>query len=116
MGPFCRDVDRDGIRDLEDGYPLTPHVGLAPLLGPARTTRLPVTALSYNGEMLRISSAGLVLLLACAPSNGTYCQSGPKYGTQCYQNTGTGDLVPTYASPTAPESTPTPTTPSSPVR
>jgi len=22
--------------------------------------------------------------LACGPAGGTYCQSGPKYGTQCY--------------------------------
>jgi hypothetical protein len=24
------------------------------------------------------------LLSACGPDGGTYCQSGPKYGTQCY--------------------------------
>ena len=23
-------------------------------------------------------------LAACGPGGGTYCQSGPKYGTQCY--------------------------------
>ncbi len=30
-------------------------------------------------------------LVGCGPDgNGTYCQSGPKYGTQCYGSTGTG--------------------------
>jgi hypothetical protein len=24
------------------------------------------------------------LLAGCGPGGGTYCQSGPKYGTQCY--------------------------------
>jgi hypothetical protein len=24
------------------------------------------------------------LLVGCGPGAGTYCQSGPKYGTQCY--------------------------------
>ena len=24
------------------------------------------------------------LMAACGPDGGTYCQSGPKYGTQCY--------------------------------
>ncbi len=28
--------------------------------------------------------AGLVCWSACGPGGGTYCQSGPKYGTQCY--------------------------------
>jgi len=23
-------------------------------------------------------------ITACGPASGTYCQSGPKYGTQCY--------------------------------
>jgi len=26
----------------------------------------------------------LALVTACGPNGGTYCQSGPKYGTQCY--------------------------------
>lgn len=24
------------------------------------------------------------LALGCGPGSGTYCQTGPKYGTQCY--------------------------------
>ena len=49
-------------------------------------------------------SKGLLLALvltACA-ENGTYCQSGPKYGTQCYANTGSGDPVPAYQSQGSP--------------
>ena len=36
--------------------------------------------------VLRIALLGLVLAAAagCGPGSGTYCQSGPKYGTQCY--------------------------------
>ncbi len=33
------------------------------------------------------SLIGLVfisLVSACAPGSGTYCQTGPRYGTQCY--------------------------------
>ena len=26
----------------------------------------------------------LASLAACGPAGGTYCQSGPKYGTECY--------------------------------
>jgi len=63
----------------------------------------------------RDGSAGLAALVllaalgalaaACGPStNGTMCQSGPKYGTQCYVTTGAGDPIPTYASPSSPPS------------
>jgi hypothetical protein len=33
-----------------------------------------------------------VAAAACGPnySSGTYCQSGPKHGTQCYYNPGSG--------------------------
>ena len=37
---------------------------------------------------LRFLSFALVclagLITGCGPGGGTYCQSGPKYGTQCY--------------------------------
>jgi len=39
--------------------------------------------------MLRLKNAPLLALLALAlpgcPASGTYCQSGPKHGTQCHQ-------------------------------
>jgi hypothetical protein len=34
--------------------------------------------------LLSILVCGLTTLSACGPGAGTYCQSGPKYGTQCY--------------------------------
>ena len=36
------------------------------------------------------------LLAACGPNGGTYCQSGPKYGTQCYSQM---DLQPPGSAP-----------------
>jgi hypothetical protein len=36
-------------------------------------------------------------LSACGPGAGTYCQSGPKYGTQCYSQM---DLQPPGSPPT----------------
>ncbi len=75
----------------------------------------------YHCGMARIlASLVIVALVGCGGvGNGTYCQSGPKYGTQCYQNTGTGDPVPTYSSPPPPESNPPPpnnVTPNTPSR
>jgi len=38
-----------------------------------------------NPNQLRLMLVGLAsVLAACGPQGGTYCQSGPKYGTQCY--------------------------------
>jgi len=35
--------------------------------------------------LLLLTLAGMAsLTAACGPGGGTYCQSGPKYGTQCY--------------------------------
>ncbi|HOU90248.1 MAG TPA: hypothetical protein PLU22_04340 [Polyangiaceae bacterium] len=44
---------------------------------------------------MRVPSPPLASLLtltalwlgACGPAGGTYCQSGPKYGTTCYSST-----------------------------
>lgn len=39
--------------------------------------------------MLRLKTASLLALLALAlpgcPASATYCQSGPKHGTQCHE-------------------------------
>jgi len=40
-----------------------------------------------------------VSAVACGPAGGTYCQSGPKYGTQCYSRM---DLQPPGAPPPPP--------------
>jgi len=32
-------------------------------------------------------AATALLLGACGPAGGTYCQSGPRYGTTCYSST-----------------------------
>ena len=40
-----------------------------------------------------------VLLIGCGPGGGTYCQSGPKYGTQCYSQM---DLQPPGSPPPSP--------------
>jgi hypothetical protein len=32
----------------------------------------------------RLLVAAGLLLAACGPGSGTYCQTGPKYGTECY--------------------------------
>jgi hypothetical protein len=34
--------------------------------------------------LLATMLGALGLLAACGPGGGTYCQSGSKYGTQCY--------------------------------
>ena len=39
------------------------------------------------------------LTTACGPAGGTYCQSGPKYGTQCYSRM---DLQPPGSPPPPP--------------
>lgn len=44
-----------------------------------------------------------VLIAACGPAGGTYCQSGPKYGTQCYSKM---DLQPPGSPPTDPKGGP----------
>ena len=41
---------------------------------------------------------------ACGPGGGTYCQSGPKYGTQCYSKM---DLQQPGSPPTDPNGRPT---------
>lgn len=39
-------------------------------------------------RLLALLPAVVALLLgACGPSGGTYCQSGPSYGTTCYSST-----------------------------
>ncbi|MES1177286.1 MAG: hypothetical protein ABUL62_23390 [Myxococcales bacterium] len=36
-------------------------------------------------SLLWLVLVGLIAFAAgCGPGGGTYCQSGPKYGTQCY--------------------------------
>ncbi len=41
-----------------------------------------------------------VALAGCGPNGGTYCQSGPKYGTQCYSQM---DLQPPGTPPVQPD-------------
>ena len=40
------------------------------------------------------------VLTGCGPGGGTYCQSGPKYGTQCYSQM---DLQPPGTPPPSPD-------------
>jgi hypothetical protein len=42
----------------------------------------------------------LASLAGCGPQGGTYCQSGPKYGTQCYSKM---DLQPPGSPPSIPD-------------
>ncbi len=39
-------------------------------------------------------------LIGCGPGGGTYCQTGPKYGTQCYSRM---DLDPPGTAPSQPD-------------
>jgi hypothetical protein len=51
--------------------------------------------------MSKLTKVALALALglpACGPGAGSYCQSGPKYGTQCYSQM---DLQPPGAPPTS---------------
>lgn len=34
--------------------------------------------------LLLVAAYRATFIAACGPGAGTYCQSGPKYGTQCY--------------------------------
>ncbi|WP_394823824.1 hypothetical protein [Pendulispora albinea] len=54
---------------------------------------VPVTRAAMAFAKLAWPLAGALVLAGCssAPGPGTYCQSGPKYGTQCYTSTGTGN-------------------------
>ncbi|HYQ44221.1 MAG TPA: hypothetical protein VER11_19700 [Polyangiaceae bacterium] len=49
--------------------------------------------------LLFLLACQAALVTACGPAGGTYCQSGPKYGTQCYSKM---DLQPPGSPPPAP--------------
>ena len=50
---------------------------------PDRSSTLP--SRSFVSQWTRATFALLLLATsACGVGSGTYCQSGPKYGTQCY--------------------------------
>ena len=53
--------------------------------------------------MSKLTKLALVFALAlpaCGPGAGSYCQSGPKYGTQCYSQM---DLQPPGTPPVSPD-------------
>lgn len=53
--------------------------------------------------MRRVALLIAFLLSACGPGGGTYCQSGPRYGTQCYtQNDVSGGPTPTHGGEDSP--------------
>jgi hypothetical protein len=60
-------------------------------------THRPVARPRHCGPLVRLIAfaATSLLAFACGPG-GTYCQSGPKYGTQCYdlQQQGAGNTTP----------------------
>ena len=47
--------------------------------------------------LIVLATAAATLSSACGPGAGAYCQSGPKYGTQCYSQL---DLQPPGSPPT----------------
>jgi len=50
-----------------------------------------------NRKLLSLMMVCLAALAAgCGPNGGSYCQSGPKYGTQCYSQM---DLQPPGSAP-----------------
>jgi hypothetical protein len=52
-------------------------------------------------QLLTLTLVSLAVALpGCGPNGGTYCQSGPKYGTQCYSQM---DLQPPGTPPVQPD-------------
>jgi hypothetical protein len=50
--------------------------------------------------LLLTLTGAMAALSGCGPGGGTYCQSGPKYGTQCYSRM---DLQPPGSPPPPPD-------------
>jgi hypothetical protein len=50
--------------------------------------------------LLLTLTCAMAVLSACGPGGGTYCQTGPKYGTQCYSRM---DVQPPGSPPPPPD-------------
>ncbi|HVW30783.1 MAG TPA: hypothetical protein VHC69_35745 [Polyangiaceae bacterium] len=59
-------------------------------------THRPVARRRQGLEKFGVIAIAMTALLASACGGGTYCQTGPKYGTQCYdvQQPGPGNMPP----------------------